>query len=60
MRKLTIYGIHTGNGYTFRTMSGDPADTDAYNTLMQVLKQMTTNGGILIWDEGTWDDYVWG
>lgn len=61
MKVLKIFGRYDDEGFTFRTMSGDAGSTDAYNTLMQVLRQgKGVQSDVLIWDEGTWDEYVWG
>lgn len=61
MKKITIYGHGSEDEFGLRLLSGNPAETDAFDTLMQVLRHgAKVRNDILIWDEDTWDDFVWG
>ncbi len=66
MKCIRVYYTDNADGSTtinalVDAQSGQNVDYDDWNTLCNVLRlRRVESGGVHIWDEGAWDEKVWG
>lgn len=61
MKKITVFGRFTPSGFALSSMSSAGGiGENTINTVCLALRGTHIDNNVLIFDEGAWDEKVWG
>lgn len=61
MKKTTVFGHFTPSGFSLSSVSSPGGiDDNTLNTVYLALRGTHIDSNVLIWDDGNWDEKVWG